>query len=241
MKRSTFCFMLLIMAVLISLQAMIAHIARGETIAEERVVTLPQDADKWFISVVGEQSEAHYQQMIAWFKSDVRLSSLRKQVHYRPVSTSNEEFERYRKNVTSLPTIRMQRADGFVVYEASGEEIPTTAGQLYSDISASAEYVQANGVLIDWPILHRPILPYRRNLEQHLRQQQEQCPDETCPAPLPVPPLAPMPPDLSPVGPPEFEGSGPSPIAIIGMVLASLLAGAGGGLINQWKKTYKVE
>jgi hypothetical protein len=214
----------------------------SEIVVEERIVDLPQDADKWFVSVVGAPGNKQYSQLIQWFDNNEKLYKLRAQVHFWNVPFGSKAFERYRDNVTDLPLIRVQQSDGYVVFEARGEEIPSTSDQLYVDIAVSAEQAMAGDVVTEWPILRRPLLPYRRHNDRLRDENNDTCPT---PGPLPEPPyLAPVPPDLGLVGPPDLEEpkrAGMPGIVTVGLILASLLGGGGLGLANQWKKTYKVE
>lgn len=201
---------------------------------EEQVIKLPQDADKWFISIVGVKGERQYEDMLKWFSADANLVALRKQVHYWVVPTNGEAYkERYKKNTKLLPMIRVQEADGDVVYERGGGAIPSTAGDLYREVSRSS--AQA----ISWRWRDRePLLPWRYN--------NRKCPDNNCPtpepAPLPVIPLDPEPDPLDDGGPPVFEEeeSASSWVAIVSAI-ASALGGAGLGLAQQWKKVTGAE
>jgi hypothetical protein len=147
-------------------------------LAEERVVNLPQDAGKWYISVVGDATNTRYNEVLGWFDSDASLKNLRSQVHYCPVTTNTAIYkERYQPNIKGLPTVRMQKADGTVVYEASGTNLPMTAGGLYGAMAEKAQTAQ--GI--------RPLLPWRRDMENRCR-----------PGPQPKPQPTPVPDDVLP-------------------------------------------
>ena len=99
-------------------------------LAEERVVNLPNDSGKWYVSVVGNANDARYNEIVGWFDTNASLKKLKNQVHFCPVTSDTAIYkERYASNVKGLPTVRVQKPDGTVVYEAAGKNIPMTAGR----------------------------------------------------------------------------------------------------------------
>ena len=91
-------------------------------LAEERVVSLPQDQAKWYVSVVGDANNARYNEILGWFDSNPSLTKLKNQVHFCPVATGTAIYkDRYSGNVTGLPAVRLQTPDGKVIYEAAGK------------------------------------------------------------------------------------------------------------------------
>ena len=177
----------------------------GVAPAEERVVNLPQDQARLYISVVGEANDARYREVVGWFNRDANLMKLRVQVHFCPVTTQTAIYtERYAPNVKALPTVRMQKSDGRVIYEAAGRQIPATAAELNAALTEST----------------RLILPWRREIERRLPAQPDPLPD-----PLP---------DSTPEPEPQ-PSVGPTPIAappvwyLAAACLALFLVGAGAG------------
>lgn len=161
-------------------------------LAEERVVNLPNDSGKWYISVVGNANDARYNEIVGWFSTNPNLKKLKDQVHFCQVTTDTAIYkERYAGNVKGLPTVRMQKADGRVVYEAAGKNIPMTAAGLNGAL--------ANGVYSAEGI--RPVLPWRREMERR-------CPGPgPCPTPQPQPQPQPDP-EPQPIddnGPPNID------------------------------------
>ena len=190
-------------------------------LAEERVVNLPQDAGKWYVSVVGDAASARYQEVLGWFNTDPSLKKLKSQVHLLAVTTGTAVYkERYQPNVKGLPTVRMQKADGTVVYEAAGKNIPMTAAGLYGAMASSAQTAQ--GI--------RPILPWRRDMENR------------CPGPCPTPTPDPVtPPDASPPddgGAPIFDQPTPAADPYLFLAPALVLALVGGIGVGYGKKLY---
>ena len=178
----------LVAALLAVVSTAVADTVNG-VLSEERVVSLPQDAGKWYISVVGDVNNARYNEIIGWFATNPNLKRLKDQVHFCPVTAGTATYrERYAANVKALPTVRMQRSDGTVVYEAAGKNIPMTAAGLNGAL--------ANGVYTAEGT--RPILPWRRNMENRC------CPGPG-PSPNPQPLLDPDPQPIDDQGPPNID------------------------------------
>jgi len=216
------------------MSSLISACYAAEVTTEERVIDLPQDSEKWFVSVVGDAEDPQFQAVLQWFNEDEKLKDLKGAVHFWKIASNSTAYEtRYKHNVKGLPTVRIQEASGAVIYEGVGEQIPASADDLYREISDSS-----TGRIINWPILNRPILPWRRHIERERNQQPS-------PAPCPGPDCAPVPPDptvppLSDGGPPQMD-SGPSAGLVLALSILSLLGGGAGGLISQWRRTYRTD
>jgi len=181
----------LLLAVLAAVVPSFADTATDNgVLAEQRVVNLPNDQGKWYISVVGNANDAAYLRVLGWFEANPSLKGLKNKVHYCLVTAGTPTYqERYAANVKGLPTVRVQKPDGTVVYEAAGKNLPMTAEGLYGAIAGAVNTAQ--GI--------RPILPWRRDMERR------------CPGPCPTPNPAPDPqpdPDPQPIddgGAPDLE------------------------------------
>jgi len=191
-------------------------------LVEERVINLPNDQEKWYISVVGDAKNAQYQMILKWFDTNSDLYKLRRQVHYIPVTTDKAVYqERYEMNVEGLPTVRMQNSAGVVIYEAAGDNLPFTPEGLYGALANDVAKAQ-----------RRCILPWRREMERQ------------CPGPCPTPNPDPAPdPDSDPELGPIDDGGKPDVPAQSGLppfwlMLATLLVSAGAGLAVEWRATY---
>ncbi len=197
-------------------------------LCESPVVNLPQDSSEWYISVVGNANDASYQKVLRWFDTNEGLKGLKDQVHFCPVTSGTPVYqERYAKNCKGLPTVRVQKPSGQVVYEASGKNLPMTAEGLYGAIAGGVN--SAQGITI---------LPWRRNMEK--RGCPGPCPKPE-PKPNPSPDADPAPQPLDNEGAPEIDESevgGLPAAAIVGIAIASVVIAAGIGLAVQWKKTY---
>ncbi len=199
-------------------------------LVEERIVNLPQDQGKWYISVVGQDGGQNYQMVLGWFDAQPKLRRLKNQVHFCPVIVGTPIYrERYAGNVKSLPTVRLQKPTGVVVYEAAGKNLPASSEGLYSAL-AQAVFADANGT---------KMLPPWKAVEQCRPRPRPQ------PEPKPEPRPDPEPQPLTPIGPPVLDEApaaetpiGLPPIAIVGILAACILIGGGVGLVSQWRKTY---
>jgi hypothetical protein len=156
-------------------------------LAEERVVNLPNDQGKWYISVVGDANNARYNEILGWYDNNPNLAKLKDQVQFCPVTSDTAIYtERYAPNVTGLPTVRLQQPDAVVVYEAAGKDIPMTAEGLNGALAGAVG--KAQGL--------RPILPWRRNADNRLNNLER-------PKPQPQPNTDPKPQPLDDGGKPE--------------------------------------
>lgn len=188
----------------------------GGVLTNERVVNLPQDQTKWYISIVGTKDAEHYERLIGWFNTNENLAKLKSQVHFKPVNVDTVIFnERYKSNIKGLPTVRVQEADGTVVYEAAGKYLPLTSNGLYGAIADATSVAQNI----------RPILPWRRQMESR-----------PCPGPCPTPPAPEPTPEPDDGGPPEVDDSGFSIVLVVLLCLLSGVVGAAIGVIVEWKR-----
>lgn len=195
-------------------------------LAQERVINLPQDQEKWYVSVVGNQSSGRYQQVLGWFAENKNLRNLKDDVHFCQVSTDSAIYkERYASTLNELPAVRMQKANGTIVYEATGADIPMSADGLYGALANSVQ--SAQGIRI---------LPWRM-------QGQGNC----CPRPQPQPPeVVPVPVDPEPQpiddgGKPDVDGEGAPNGAVVWIAITCLLScgiiGTAIGAVFEWKKS----
>ncbi len=181
-------------------------------IAEERIINLPNDQAKWYVSVVGSSSDVNYQKVIGWFNTNAKLKKLKDQVHFCPVTKGTAIYtSRYANNVNGLPTVRVQKASGETVYEAYGDNIPMSADGLNNAIAEK-------------------VLPWRRNME-------DKCGPKPCPKPKPNPPLDPEPQPIIDGDVPDMDTSPrrglPAVVAVM-LLVAAAIAGGATGLVVEW-------
>lgn len=116
-------------------------------IAEERIVKLPEDGGKCFISVVGDPKDARYRQVLKWFDTDPQLKKLKDTVHFNPVATGTAIYvDRYASNTKTLPMVRLQNSDGVVYAEVAGKDLPMTPQAL--SVALSNKVVSTECVLL---------------------------------------------------------------------------------------------
>lgn len=194
--------LLIVLAVLVLL-VISCKMVRG---AEERVINLPQDSAKWYVSVIGDGPE--YKSVLAAFDATDAMKKLKAQVHFLPVQSGTAVYrDRYAKDqgefaITALPCVRMQTDKGVVVYQACGKQIPSDPSALYAEIASSVEQVS-----------RRVLLPWRR--KHNAEPQPEPIPE---PMPIDEPP--------APIGPPVLEPQQPDfPLWPAMLCMALFLAG----------------
>ena len=215
MKRFLFALCVVLMA-----STCFADKVNG-VLSEDRVVNLPNDQGKWYISVVGDVRDAQYQTIMKWFNQDIPLRKLKAQVHFCPVKSSSVIYKaRYAKNVKGLPTVRLQDSQGTVIYEAAGKNLPFTSQGLYGAFAGNVSKAQGT-----------PILPWRRN---HVHPS-----PRPSPCPSPAPDLDPEPQPIDDGGEPDFDEPAQSSLPPLWLMLVTLVVSAGAGLAIEWRDTYE--
>jgi hypothetical protein len=237
MNRFLLCLCLLaaLLAVTITATPCVAQPANG-VIAQERVVTLPQDGGRWYVSVVGETNDARYRQVLSWFDSG-SLLKLRNSTHYNPVTSDSAIFaERYASNTPALPMVRIQNAEGVIYSQLCSDEIPMTAEGLSAQVADDVRSGPKTGC-----ILH----PFKRFQERQdanpiLGWRQR----HNCPTPGPKP--EPVNPDPTP-GPidnndqPAIDETPAMPPAwlLAPICMAAFAVGSGFGVVSTFKARWK--
>ena len=103
-----------------------------ETVVEERIVNLPQDQKKWYLTVIVKVNDAQSTSVKSWFeKKDLFI--LRKTVHYNAVSTDSQMWKiRYKRMYRNENCcVRLQNHKGIVVYQATGNNLPDKSDKLF--------------------------------------------------------------------------------------------------------------
>lgn len=198
----------------------------GFCATEERVVNLPNDQAKWYVSVVGDKDDVGFQRVLYWFSANEKLAGLKEQCHFCQVTKDGPMFfERYARNqgryeITDYPCVRVQKANGVVIFQACGDAIPTTASGLYNEIASAVQKHKSPA---------EGCCPFRRRTPEPEPQPE---PEPVIPDPEPMP--------IDDGGAPivEPEPSGPSDVLVIVLTVLGAVGGAGAGLIGQLKRTY---
>ena len=200
----------------------VANTADG-TIAQERVITLPQDQGKWYVSVVGDPQDARYREVLTWFDSG-ELLKLRNSVHYNIVLTDSAIYkERYAANTPTLPMVRLQNPGGVIYSQVCGTDLPMTGQALSNQIAKDVKSGPKTGCLL-----------------------RRRCGPDATPA-TPVTPVQPLIPDPKP-GPvnnddaPAIKDLAEPPDWILGVLcLVGFLAGGAIGVVSTTKARWKDE
>jgi len=202
--------------ILLTLACLLAF-AVSATATEERMLTLPQDQGAWYLTTFGESSDVKFQQLQSWLKSDEGLTKLRSQVRFNEYTTDQVRYQqRYAADMPGLPCIRLQNERGIVVSEFWGENIPTTATELYQGIKGDLQNKTS------WGCIRR-------------HRQNKLCPFKQHPAPQPPPPPPVVEPE-PPVGPPVLEPEEPKESqAWLLLVALAALIGGGFGFVEGYK------
>ena len=120
--------------------------------AEEKVLDLPKDEATWYISVIGNKDQV--EQLTKLF-DESPLDGLKSQVHFLPITTDSAMFaERYATNqgafeIKSYPAVRVQTAEGIVVYQGEGDALSSSSA-IYASISAGCHREAIKRLLFPW-------------------------------------------------------------------------------------------
>ena len=211
---------LLIVALILTVLLCVSP-SKGDTVngvlSEQRVINLPQDQGKWYVSVVGVANDARYQEVLGWFSTTASLKTLKDKVHFCPVTSDSPMYkERYAPNIKGFPTVRVQTDGGVVIYEAAGKNIPMSGEGLYAAIAAAV-----NG--------SEELLPWRRN---HGYPRPQPQPDPKPILPFPTPDPEPQPIDDG--GAPVLDEQADQLVWLLVLLcVSSLIVGIG---VGQWEK-----
>lgn len=103
---------------------------------KEAVYELPNDSGKLYLTVAGSASDQKYKDLCGQFSATPEWKELRDSAHYTQLPTNSKMFNgRYAKEYKDFPTIRLQTADGRIVNEWVGRDIPAN-DQLMSELKA---------------------------------------------------------------------------------------------------------
>lgn len=107
--------------------------------AMERVVNLPQDAGKLYLTIAGSEKDAKFQAIKSWFSKNSELVAIRNGTHFNALTTESAMFRtRYAKHMPVTPIVRLQAPEGHTLYEAFGNDIPTSTSALANALSGTS-------------------------------------------------------------------------------------------------------
>ena len=111
----------------------------SEVAVGQELTKLPQDQDKWYLTVFGTPGEAKYEAVKKWFSQEP-LQDVKRQTHYNAFRSDSTMFsERYSSSTKDLPCVRLQNAKGKVIYQASGSNVPGTPEALYDSMAQTLQ------------------------------------------------------------------------------------------------------
>jgi hypothetical protein len=114
----------------------------GVYYTSERVIDLPQDQNRWYVTLIGDQANPQFQQVKEWFETHPELRKLTQATHFSVMSTRSAMYAgRCNQSASfgppSLPCVRIQNHSGEVVYQVSGSNIPLSAEALVNSMQAT--------------------------------------------------------------------------------------------------------
>lgn len=108
----------------------------GVKYTKERVIKLPKDGQKFFVTVIGDPNDSKFIALKSWFKDVPELAKLRDETHFNAVATNRPDFkEKFSKNVPNTPLVRVQTSNGGVIYQVSGDNVPMSGQALSRSIN----------------------------------------------------------------------------------------------------------
>ena len=181
---------------------------------QERVVSLPQDQGKWYVSIFGDTADPQFQKLQGWFQSNPGLSNIREQVHFNVYPTDSARYQRYARTLPGYVCVRVQNSKGSVLSEYWDEYLPSSGDLLYQGIALDIQ--KKTGF--------RFIIHHRR---YH------------CPGPNPNPNPVPVPAPVEPVDDPPVLDAKPEEPGFPWMIAAlAAVLGAGLGVGQGYKKEH---
>lgn len=103
-------------------------------VAERQIMKLPEDGNAYYTTIFVDRGD---NQIVSWFQTNEQLKSLKAQTHFKVFVAGDPMAARYRKTVTAYPAVVVQKPDGTRVYQTQGNEVPTSAWGLASDIQGN--------------------------------------------------------------------------------------------------------
>ena len=105
--------------------------------AQAFAINLPQDQHKPYVTVIGDPADARYNAIRNWFDANPNLAGLKATAHYTELPTTSAMYrDRYASSCPQTPCVRVQAADGTVLTEYAGHEIPMSAEALTRGIGS---------------------------------------------------------------------------------------------------------
>lgn len=150
MKRFLIAVVLLVACATPSLAATNyrADAAYGVRYATEKVVELPRDNGKPYLTVIGSNADPRFHVLKEWFEQNETLAAIAGQTHYNPIAIEDPRFsERMADEYPVTPCVVLQDGRTFAkVVEFTDAELPMTADALATGLNRKASAAECFGL-----------------------------------------------------------------------------------------------
>lgn len=121
---------------LLVLLAIVTMVVGGALAGAGELPDLPQDSHAEYLTLVGTPGEARFESLKVAFEKHPGLKSVAERTHFTVLADTSTLYRtRYSSEFGRLPTVRLQEADGDVVFESSGRDL-VSADSLYAQLEA---------------------------------------------------------------------------------------------------------
>src|SRR5690242_14339805 len=81
----------------------------GVKFTQDRTVVLPQDGNKFYLTVIGSPNDARFAEIREWFNADENLVNIRRSTHFNVLNTTDPMYQtRYANSTPATPLVRLQ-------------------------------------------------------------------------------------------------------------------------------------
>jgi len=124
--RNVARFLIVCWLLMVSTQGVLAATEMTGSLSE-RAYTI-SDTDQMYLTIVGPKDNSQYREVCARFDSTPELAAIKDTAHFHRLETGSKMYEaRYTRDYREFPTVRVQTADGTIVKEWCGKNIPDSA------------------------------------------------------------------------------------------------------------------
>lgn len=120
-----------------------ADAAYGVRYVQERVVDLPQDDYKPYLTVFGKSTDPRYQELVKSFEQNPTLKAIKDQTHFNAISTDGVMFSRYAHENPAALAVKFQAVNDdketyTTIVHLVGDQIPMSADALAKALNREA-------------------------------------------------------------------------------------------------------
>lgn len=114
----------------------------GVMYQSQRVIDLPQEQNKLYVTVIGDPASDRTQELTGWFSNHPTLVKVKNATQYSVMDTTSPMYlgrvsQSQAFAPPSLPCIRVQSADGQIIYQVSGNNVPLSAEGLCNQLQTN--------------------------------------------------------------------------------------------------------